>query len=137
MKIDQTKLGGIALIMFTALYKAQSVCADANHPETEKTSEHHLVDLINILDDKELVGAMRSCIIPEEKMPLFKLWPSSNQVKETAWFDNTLTVVFNSGGIYTYAGVTIEVWKDLLATDSVGKFLNSTIKGTYAFEKIN
>jgi len=47
---------------------------------------------------------------------------------------NELTVIFNNGGKYSYAGVTEADYKAFETSDSQGKTLNSTIK-KYPFTK--
>jgi KTSC domain-containing protein len=42
-----------------------------------------------------------------------------------------LSVRFVSGEVYVYAMVPPSVYRTLLAADSVGRFVNSTIKPTY------
>lgn len=48
----------------------------------------------------------------------------------------TLHVVFITGAHYIYRDVPGEVYEKLMAADSHGKFLNSEIKGKYAYERI-
>ncbi|MFZ4436793.1 MAG: KTSC domain-containing protein [Syntrophales bacterium] len=40
----------------------------------------------------------------------------------------TLTVEFKSGGIYQYAGVQPEMYADLLAAESVGRFVSQVVR---------
>lgn len=47
-----------------------------------------------------------------------------------------LTLTFNSGGTYEYKDVPEEVFKDMLAAESVGKYFHSNIKGKYETEKV-
>lgn len=42
-----------------------------------------------------------------------------------------MEVEFLNGGVYEYAGLPEEVYRDFLAADSKGAFLNRVIKGTY------
>ena len=48
----------------------------------------------------------------------------------------TLEVEFSSNIIYQYTGVELTVYRDLLAADSVGKYLNKNIKNNYAYKRM-
>jgi hypothetical protein len=47
-----------------------------------------------------------------------------------------LYVTFNSGSTYVYMAVPSLVFAAMQKADSIGKFLNSQIKGTYEFRKL-
>lgn len=47
-----------------------------------------------------------------------------------------LYVRFHSGDIYEYHGVPKDVYEDLLAAPSVGRFLNYEIKGRYSYSRV-
>ena len=51
--------------------------------------------------------------------------------------NQTLRVVFKSGGCYEYSDVPPEVITAWVAADSVGKFFCSQIKDKYNFYKVN
>jgi hypothetical protein len=40
----------------------------------------------------------------------------------------TLQVEFKSGGVYQYAGVQLEMYTDLLAAESVGRFVSQVVR---------
>ncbi len=40
----------------------------------------------------------------------------------------TLTIAFTSAKTYAYAGVTPELWQEMLAAESKGKFFNARIR---------
>lgn len=42
--------------------------------------------------------------------------------------EKTLEVEFRSGGIYQYAGVQPEMYADLLASESIGRFISQVIR---------
>jgi hypothetical protein len=42
--------------------------------------------------------------------------------------NKTLTVEFRSGGIYQYPGVPPEMYADLLAAESVGRFVSQVVR---------
>lgn len=84
--------------------------------------------------------------------PKFKMWPDSTQIDSTAWsmtemtvdddkgkedeIRGTLTVKFKSdGAIYDYFKVPLNTWKSLLVAPSIGKFINSEIKGKFEYKK--
>jgi len=46
-----------------------------------------------------------------------------------------LVVEFKNGGIYVYGSVPPELYKDMLYSESVGKFFAANIKGNFPFEK--
>lgn len=48
-----------------------------------------------------------------------------------------LRVTFVSGMIYDYLEVPATVYEEMKASSSKGIFLNTEIKGKYAFEKVN
>jgi hypothetical protein len=48
-----------------------------------------------------------------------------------------LKVTFISGSVYEYTGVPEQLYRQLLASRSKGKFLNENIKGKYPFKKVN
>ena len=48
----------------------------------------------------------------------------------------TLEVEFTSGALYQYFGVPADVYDGLLAAESAGRYLNSSIKGVYDYERV-
>ena len=48
----------------------------------------------------------------------------------------TLQVEFKSGGVYQYAGVQPEMYADLLAAESVGRFVSQVVRAGRKGEKI-
>jgi hypothetical protein len=49
---------------------------------------------------------------------------------------NRLTVKFKTGAIYEYLDVPHYVYEAVRSADSIGKALNSEVKGIYDFSKI-
>jgi hypothetical protein len=47
----------------------------------------------------------------------------------------TLCVKFQSGDLYSYKGVNMEIYTSLVYADSVGKYLSRVIKGVYPYLK--
>ncbi len=81
-------------------------------------------------------------LIEEHKKELskekIKHWPESQNIDTTEYFEDkrVLQVTFNSGGVYQYKDVSLEVWNILLTTASIGQFINKAIKGVYLVEHI-
>lgn len=55
----------------------------------------------------------------------------SSNVSRIGWIDETLFVRFNNGRTYTYAGVPIDVYSELVDSPSVGKAFHSLIKDKF------
>ena len=60
----------------------------------------------------------------------------SSNVAKVGYKDSVLYIEFNSGALYTYSAVPEKVYNDLMEAESIGKFLNQQIKGTYNYERI-
>ncbi len=56
----------------------------------------------------------------------------SSQVAKIGWSDETLFVLFHSGGLYKYENVTQELFDKLRNAVSVGKVFQSLIKANPA-----
>lgn len=50
--------------------------------------------------------------------------------------EKLLTLTFNKGGVYTYKDVPDEVFKAMLAAESIGKYFLAHIKNKYETEKL-
>ena len=63
----------------------------------------------------------------------------SSSIKEVGWEreSETLRIIFCSGAVYDYAGVSHKLYRDLLAAESKGKFFLSEIQGKFAFIKVS
>ena len=48
----------------------------------------------------------------------------------------TLELEFVNGHVYQYFGVPESIYKDLLAADSIGAFVNTHIKGHYRYDEV-
>jgi hypothetical protein len=48
----------------------------------------------------------------------------------------TLEIEFLSGGVYQYAGVSVEEYEALMNADSKGKYFHANIKNRYSFTKL-
>lgn len=47
-----------------------------------------------------------------------------------------LTITFNSGAIYEYYDVPMEVTDDIIQADSLGKYFDKNIKGIYNYRRV-
>ena len=61
----------------------------------------------------------------------------SSNIKALGWFDHALYIDFLSGRSYKYPGVPQEVFEDMLASDSVGKFFHNRIRPHYDAEEVS
>jgi KTSC domain len=64
-----------------------------------------------------------------------KLIPVASSMIQAVGYDpktRILEVVFNSGQIYCYEDVPPNVYKELMAADSKGRYMQSEILGVYA-----
>lgn len=61
----------------------------------------------------------------------------SSNVEAVAFDEETgiMPVRFHNGGLYSYEGVDMDVYVDLIHAESVGKYLNQAVKGVYEFTK--
>jgi hypothetical protein len=62
---------------------------------------------------------------------------NSSNIASAAWNDGTLTLTYVHGGSYRYTAVPWNVYNDLVAAESAGKFFHANIKGKgkYEYEK--
>lgn len=67
-----------------------------------------------------------------------KSFTNSSQVKEIEYNEPSkeMLVTFLTGVKYVYYDITPEIWKQALEAESIGKFLNSSIKGKFRYGKI-
>lgn len=47
-----------------------------------------------------------------------------------------LEVEFKSGAVYQYEEVPEDVYQDMLAAESVGKYFNTQVKGSYSEKRV-
>ncbi len=62
----------------------------------------------------------------------------SSNVAEVGYDEDAmvLEVGFHGGAVYQYHGVPVDVHAELMASGSVGRFLNTRIKGQYRCERV-
>lgn len=62
---------------------------------------------------------------------------NSSQIKKLAYTDEgNLIVTFIKGTDYLYKGVPEQIYEDLVKSESVGKMLNSAVKGKFEYVQI-
>lgn len=61
---------------------------------------------------------------------------ASSQIKRVAWQNDVLVVTFTNGSVYAYQDVPYETYKELVEADSVGHYLNESIKYNYEYKKL-
>lgn len=67
-----------------------------------------------------------------------KSFTNSSQVS-AIWYredQKELEVLFTSGGRYIYLEVPKEIWDRAIQAESIGKFLNTEVKGKFLYKKI-
>lgn len=63
---------------------------------------------------------------------------NSSQVKKVGMTDaGDLLVTFTKGTEYIYKAVPDQVYEEMLKAESIGKFLNSNIKGKFEYVQVN
>lgn len=60
----------------------------------------------------------------------------SSSIDSVGYEDEVLEVRFKNGGLYRYFGVPPEVCFDLLKADSIGRFFNRRIRGSYPGKRL-
>lgn len=73
----------------------------------------------------------------EYKEDFEMLVPDEETKESKSVKSNVMIVTFNNGGKYAYLDVPENIWKLSLVTTSIGKFINSSIKGKYEFKKLS
>ena len=56
---------------------------------------------------------------------------ASSNIKSVGYENGTLEIAFNSGGIYQYLGVHLNIYQGLMAASSKGGYFNRFIKDSY------
>lgn len=64
---------------------------------------------------------------------------TSSTISEIGYFSDSqvLRVKFKNGAIYEYQEVPYDVYQTVIEAESVGKAINSEVKGVYQYEQIN
>jgi len=120
-------------VLVTAIKSSQAVLAKWVAPDSNMESLPAIDQLLSILDDKNLIIALREFEIITEKA-----WPTSGNVERTLYDGERgiLTVTYRNQKKYQYMDVPANVWEDLLKAESIGKFLSAEIKGHYRYMEI-
>lgn len=70
-------------------------------------------------------------------MSEFKMIPvPSSNIEAVGHVGTKLRVRFKGGATYEYAGVSEDLFAELVTAESVGKFVNAEIKGKYDSRKL-
>lgn len=56
---------------------------------------------------------------------------TSSNIAAADWSNETLTLWFHNGGVYSYADVPMSVFNDFIHAESQGKFFHAFIKSSY------
>lgn len=68
-----------------------------------------------------------------------KKFTDSKTISEAVYFpsESELLITFKTGKQYMYYKVPKEIWTGMMNAESIGKFVNDNIKGTYQYKLIN
>lgn len=72
-------------------------------------------------------------------IPLFRNWTAESSIIKNTSYNiekKIMTVEFNTTGKYEYYEVPFNIWKLSLMATSIGKFINSNLKGEYLCKQI-
>ncbi len=61
----------------------------------------------------------------------------SSNLESVGYSEGVLEVEFKNGAIYRYFDVSSETFKELMNSDSLGKYFNSNIRNNYEFELVD
>lgn len=61
---------------------------------------------------------------------------NSSDIASIGYDCGTLYIQFHKGGLYSYSGVPIDVYRDLMSASSHGQYFHAHIKGVYSYTKI-
>lgn len=61
---------------------------------------------------------------------------SSSDIYSIGYESGTLEIEFNSGGIYQYYNVPLQIAQGLMSATSHGRYFHSVIKDHYAYRRI-
>ncbi len=60
----------------------------------------------------------------------------SSNISSIGYEAGTLYVAFNSGGLYAYSGVPVDVYRNLMAASSHGSYLAAHVKNVYPYTRL-
>ncbi len=134
---EQTPLIDLAPKLFTTITAAQELLAKWIVPDSEISDSQVLIELLEILDDRELVSKMRE-IIPVNLIEE-KKWPHSLNVESTAFDEQkaVMEIKMKDGSIYQYLDFTKECWDRLVLAESIGSFLHLYVRGIFRYQRVN
>ena len=62
---------------------------------------------------------------------------SSSDIRSVGYQNGVLYIAFNSGSIYSYAGVPEVIYQNLMTAASHGRYFHANIKGRYAYSRVS
>jgi len=134
--MNSEKLNSIAPLLFATLVAAQNaINSFGKEATTSGQEEKMIIELASILQNRDLVNAMKE-VIPAKAVPAEKEFTNSTQVKKGSYKDGTLTITFVKGNVYEYYNVPAGVWKLLVDAESIGKAFSAVVKGKYEYTEI-
>lgn len=101
----------------------------------------HGLQQVNYIANNELSSLPSNLGTPEELescQPIAMLPVSSSMANGIGYDEQrkVLQVEFKNGSVYQYSEVESETWESFRSADSVGKFFNAEIRGSYYSERI-
>jgi hypothetical protein len=60
----------------------------------------------------------------------------SSQVKRVAWQNDVMVVTFTNGSVYVYEDVPYKTYKELVEAESVGHYMNESVKYNYQYKRL-
>ena len=61
----------------------------------------------------------------------------SSNIRSVGWENGVLEVEFKNYSIYHYYGVDKETFQQLIAAESVGKYLGTHVKGVFPYARVD
>ena len=60
----------------------------------------------------------------------------SSNISKVEFENDVLYVTFLNGSRYSYSGVALNVYEEMVNAESVGKYFCKNVKGSYAFQRV-
>lgn len=122
---------------FDVIKECQKVLAEWIVPDSTIDNRGVLSKLLGILDNRDLVTAMKG--LPSEKeLEFSKYWGAANIVR-TKYYpkERVMEFEYTNGHIYQYYDVPLEIWNSSVTAVSIGSFMHRYIKGNFRYSRIN
>lgn len=129
-----TTLKQLAPTLLRVVKEAQEVL------ENYTDSNESITELLEILCNEDLAKSIadyEECIKPSAN-PNEKIFPESSMVSKADYEpeNSVLIITFKNGTKYAYQDFPADKWEELKSTESIGKYINSAIKGAYTSQKL-